>query len=155
MKKLLALINCSKDELPAKLKEFRIALGLNPSDFCSVINASDSAMYTMIEECLHPIENYLQANDKVLSSLIAIVEKNYSLLNGTAAIEDGFDAMDRLLEQQRETSRQVDSLFVQLTLEAIKSNDKDALDRLIGIAASTGSDYLPFLIAAKNKGFLG
>lgn len=152
MQKLLDLLKCSKDELPAKLREFRIELGMDPIDFCSAINISDSGMYTMVEEGVFPIEHYLLANDGALSSLIAIVEKNSSLLNGPAAIEYGFDAMDRLLEQQRETSRQVDSLFVQLALEAIKSNDKDALQRLIGIAASTDSEYLPFLIAAHQEG---
>lgn len=109
-------------------------------------------MYTMAEEGLVPIVNFLLSDEKILPSLLTLLQKNSQFLNGSTSIEDRFDALDRLLEQQRETNQQMDTQFVQLALEAIKSNDKDALQRLIGVAVSNDSEYLPFLMAAQREG---
>jgi hypothetical protein len=152
MKEILDLLKCSKEQLPAKLKEFRIKLGTDPIDFCRAINIRDSAMYTMAEEGLVPIVNFLLSDEKILPSLLTLLQKNSQFLNGSTSIEDRFDALDRLLEQQRETNQQMDTQFVQLALEAIKSNDIDALQRLIGVAVSNDSEYLPFLMAAQREG---
>lgn len=151
MQKLLDLFNCTKDELGAQLKEFRIKLGLDPIDFCSAVNYRDSAMLTMIEEGVQPIE-YLLIDDECLPSLITLIQENSQFLKGASTIEERFDSLDRLLEQQRETGKQMDTLFVQLALESIKSSDKAVLQRLIGIASSIGSEYLPFLMAAYQEG---
>jgi hypothetical protein len=150
MQKLLGLFKCSKEQLPAKLKEFRLKLKMDPIDFCSAINVSDSALYAMVEEGSVPIVNFLLSDEEILPCLHTLLQDNSHLLN--ESIEDRLDKLNTLLEKQRETSQQMDDLFVQLALEAIKSNDKAALQRLIGIAASTDSEYLPFLMAAHQEG---
>ena len=150
MQRLIKAFNCQESELLAKIKEFRELLKMDPYKFGELIGFGSGAAYAVLEDGAYPIE-VLTKHPKAVDALVELLNKHPEHQPGYDPKDAAFNKMEELIDNQRKVDTELNALFVRQAIAAIKLDDKPALQRLIGIATTTGLPYQHFLKAVHNQ----